>query len=89
MQVDHPLMAGQFAVQRDKTVALTKDPQRAVIDQHFTFGEAVGNHLDLLEIAGVEVAMLELANILQRFQAGDPLLQVHAAPRAITLTSLQ
>ncbi|MNE73100.1 hypothetical protein D3C80_1690900 [compost metagenome] len=78
VQVDHPLMAGQFAVQRDEAVALAEHAQRAVVDQHFALGEAVADRLHVLQVAGVQVAVLELADGLQRFQSGDALFQGHS-----------
>ncbi|MNE12981.1 hypothetical protein D3C80_1058050 [compost metagenome] len=82
-------MAGQFLVQRHEAGAINEGPERAIVDQHLAFGEAVGDDCHILEVAGVEVTVLELANSFQRFQASNALFKVHFGPCVLTLTSLQ
>ncbi|MNR15458.1 hypothetical protein D3C85_1319950 [compost metagenome] len=89
VQVDHPLVAGQLLVQREETVAVPEAADGAVVDGDRAFGEAVADHRHLFQVAGVEVAVLELADGLERFEAGNALFQVHGCSLAIMLASPQ
>src|SRR5690554_7370823 len=61
-------MAGQPGVQLDEIVTIMEYAQIAVIDLHRTRREAFTDDLYLFQITNIEVAMLELADLLQGFQ---------------------
>ncbi|MCY1558551.1 hypothetical protein D9M68_954980 [compost metagenome] len=85
VQVDHPLVAGQGLVQRDEAVALPESPHGAVVDGDLALREAIPDRLHLLEVAGVEVAVLELAYGFERLQPRQALLQAHGCSRGTRL----
>ncbi|MCY1461154.1 hypothetical protein D9M71_787810 [compost metagenome] len=89
VQVDHPRLAGQLPVERDEAVAVAEGAERAVVDEDLPFGEAVADHLDLLQVAGVEIAVLEPPDIFQRLQAGNAGFQVHHRSLMVRLGSPQ
>ncbi|MNY20439.1 hypothetical protein D3C86_1539170 [compost metagenome] len=89
VQVDHPRLAGQLPVDGDEAVAVAEGADGAVVDEDRPLGEAVANRLDLLEVTGVEIAVLEASDIFQRFQAGNAGFQVHHRSLMVRLGSPQ
>ncbi|MNH46028.1 hypothetical protein D3C79_1086540 [compost metagenome] len=70
-------------IERHEAVAIAKDSYRAVVDQDLAFGKAVADYRHLLQVTGIEIAVLELANGVERLQVGNALFQAHSADLAL------